>query len=250
MIFALRHAFYYTYFMQPVLPNDVSEKNAIIEEYLVHLKNKEFPCVAARQAVARQQVKCMVAGNMACPKDDEQILQFIYSFVDDLRNSADTYHSAAVIFKAPAFLTEEMFDTLLWTRLQALADIDAARYDYDKRVDADTSSAKFSFSIKEEAFYVIGLHANSNRASRQFKYPVLVFNPHAQFEQLRQTTSYEKMKNIVRKRDIAYSGSVNPMLEDFGKSSEVYQYSGRKYDKTWACPLKINHAATKHNSST
>ena len=86
--------------------------------------------------------------------------------------------------------------------------------------------------------------------SRQFKYPTLVFNPHAQFEQLRKTAKYDKMKLAVRKRDMAYSGSINPMLEDFGKVSEVYQYSGRKYDETWQCPLKINHATIKHNTTT
>lgn len=40
---------------------------------------------------------------------------------------------------------------------------------------------------------------------------------------------------------MAYSGSINPMLEDFGTSSEVYQYSGRKYDAEWRCPLKFNN---------
>ena len=170
------------------------------------------------------------------------ILQFLYDFVDDYRNSKEFYHSAAIIFKGPEFINEEMFDELLWQRLQALADLDAENYSFDKRVNNAPSSPNFSFSIKEEAFYIIGLHANSSRQSRKFRYPTLVFNPHAQFEELRETSKYEIMKNVVRKRDIAYSGSVNPMLEDFGKSSEVYQYSGRKYDDTWQCPLKINHA--------
>ncbi|MBA3674464.1 MAG: YqcI/YcgG family protein, partial [Chitinophagaceae bacterium] len=98
-------------------------------------------------------------------------------------------------------------------------------------------------------FYIIGLHTASSRQARQFKYPTLVFNPHAQFEQLKETAKYDMMKNAVRKRDIAFSGSVNPMLQDFGESSEAYQYSGRKYDESWQCPLKITHAETKHNSS-
>ena len=171
------------------------------------------------------------------------------AFVDEYRKSKMFYHSAAIIFKAPDFSSEEMYDALMWQRLQALADLDAENYSYDKRVDADPSSAKFSFSIKEEAFYIIGLHANSSRQARQFRYPTLVFNPHSQFEQLRKTARYEPMKNVVRKRDVAYSGSVNPMLEDFGKFSEAYQYSGRLYDDTWQCPLKINHAATENNST-
>lgn len=236
--------------MQPYLQNTTIDNDLVSGEYLDHLKNKQFPCVAAREAAAREQVKCFIADNLACPKDDKAILAFLYSFIDELRSAGGFYHSAAIIFKSPDIYTEEMFDALLWRRLQSLADLDAVNYNYDNRVDADPSSAKFSFSIKEEAFYIIGLHGNSSRPARQFKYPVLVFNPHSQFEELRKTTSYEKMQKIVRKRDIAYSGSVNPMLEDFGKSSEVFQYSGKKYDKEWECPLKINHAAAKYNPST
>lgn len=220
-----------------------------IEEYLAYLKNKEFPCIAARAAAAKQQVKCMVAGHMACPKDDHIILQFLYEFVDEYRNSNGFYHSAAIIFKEPCFYNEEMFDGLLWQRLQSLADLDAQNYDYDIRVEADPSSANFSFSLKEEALYIIGLHPASSRPTRRFMYPALVFNPHAQFEKLRQSDIYEKMKKVVRKRDIAYSGSVNPMLKDFGESSEVYQYSGREYDDTWKCPLKVNHGEIKYNST-
>ena len=221
----------------------------IINEYLAYLKERQFPCIGAKATLARQQIKCIVAENMMCPKDDVSILKFLYSFVDNYRNSKKFYHSAAIIFQAPEFISEAMFDSLMWQRLQALSNLDAENYNYDKRVDANPSSAKFSFSLKEEAFYIIGLHANSSRPARRFRHPTLVFNPHEQFEQLRKTDRYEIMKNVVRKRDIAYSGSVNPMLEDFGKSSEVYQYSGRQYDDTWQCPLKINHAAIENNST-
>jgi FPC/CPF motif-containing protein YcgG len=228
----------------------VENKEAVVAEYLSFLAEKDFPCIAAKAALARQQVKCLVAGNMACPKDDAGILQFLYEFVDEYRRSKDFYHTATIIFSGPQINNEEMFDGLLWQRLQSLEILDAENYSYDDRVEADPSSSKFSFSIKEEALYIIGLHPAGSRLARQFKYPALVFNPHAQFEQLRATTKYEVMKNTVRKRDIALSGSVNPMLKDFGESSEVYQYSGRKYDADWQCPLKITHAETKHNSST
>jgi len=222
----------------------------IIKEYFEYLKEKEFPCIAAKAALGRQNIKCIVADHMACPKDDEQILKFLYSFVEEYRGSKEFYHSAAIIFRQPEFFSEEIFDSAMWLRLQALADLDAQNYNYDKRVNPDPSSPQFSFSIKEEGFYIIGLHSLSNRLSRRFTYPTLVFNPHHQFEELRQTTKYEVMKQSVRKRDIAFSGSVNPMLHDFGESSEVYQYSGRKYDENWLCPLKINHAEPEYNSPT
>ncbi len=225
-------------------------ENDVTLQYLNFLKNKDFPCVAAREAAARQQVACFVAGHMACPKDDAAILNFLYRFIDEFRTKTDVFHSAAVIFQLPLIADEQTFDGMMWQRLQALADLDAVHYGYDARVDADPASENFSFSIKEEAFFVIGLHPNSSRPARKFAYPVLTFNPHALFVKLKEAEQYNKMKNIVRKRDLSYAGSVNPMLDDFGKSSEVYQYSGRQYNNEWQCPLKIKHAATTDYSAT
>ncbi|MDQ6890517.1 MAG: YqcI/YcgG family protein, partial [Bacteroidota bacterium] len=190
---------------------NTGHKESVIKEYLSFLDAKEFPCIAAKAALAGKNVNCMVAGNMACPKDDTEILQFLYEFVDEYRRSKIFYHTAAIIFTGPQFNNEEMFDAILWQRLQSLQILDAKSYGYDRRVAADILSSKFSFSIKEEAFYIIGLHPASSRHARRFLYPTLVFNPHAQFEQLRTTTKYNMMKNVVRKRDIAFSGSINPM---------------------------------------
>ncbi|HEY9364718.1 MAG TPA: guanitoxin biosynthesis heme-dependent pre-guanitoxin N-hydroxylase GntA [Chitinophagaceae bacterium] len=217
------------------------EKQIIINEYLDYLKNKNFPCIGAKAALAKQQISCMVAGNLACPQDDLIILEFLYDFTDDYRSSTELYHSAVILFKEPANCDEKMFDHLLWQRLQALSDLDATRYCYDKRVSPDPASEHFSFSLKQEAFFIICLHPASSRPARQFHYPAIVFNPHAQFEKLRQAGMYEKLKHSVRKRDIAFSGSINPMLKDYGEASEAYQYSGRQYDETWQCPLKIKH---------
>lgn len=219
-----------------------TENEAYIEHYKSFLFRKEYPCVAAKAAIQKQQVRVFVADHMACPKDDRAILDFMYNFVDEYRSSEEFFHSAAVIFKGPGDMpSEDIFEAMLFQRLQSLADMGAREYAYDKRVSSDPTSKDFSFSIKEEAFYIIGLHPKSSRAARRFMYPAMVFNPHQQFEDLRKTQRYDKMKNIVRKLDTAYSGSVNPMLQDFGSSPEVFQYSGRKLDHSWQCPLKINN---------
>ncbi len=230
------------------MPAD-NNKQIFTDEYLSFLEKKNFPCIAAKAAHEKHLIKCMVAGDMSCPKDDAAMLLFLYDFVDVYRNSNEMYNSAAIIFTGPQIMSEEMFDALLWQRLQALEMLDAENYKYDNRVEADPLSTKFSFSIKQEAFYIIGLHVASSRQARKFIYPTLVFNPHAQFEQLRASSKYDAMKSTVRKRDIAFSGSVNPMLQDFGEASEAFQYSGRKYDDSWKCPLKITHATTEHNTS-
>jgi FPC/CPF motif-containing protein YcgG len=222
----------------------------IIDQYARFLNAKRFPCIIARAALANQQVRCMTAMDMACHNDDLSILHFLYDFIDEYITSKAGYYSAVVIFKQPGKITEPLFEELIWKRLQALADLDAFSYPYDKRVNSDPMSKNFSFSIKGEAFYIIGLHRSSSRKARQFDYPAIVFNPHAQFEKLRQINKYQKIKEIIRNRDIAYCGTVNPMLEDFGKSSETFQYSGQRYSDQWKCPLNIKHVSDKDNTPT
>ncbi|MEP7256991.1 MAG: guanitoxin biosynthesis heme-dependent pre-guanitoxin N-hydroxylase GntA [Flavitalea sp.] len=218
------------------------ENEAIIEEYFQYLQAKPFPCIAAKAALAHNHIKCMVADHIACPKDDRAMISFLYNFVDEYRASSTPYHSAAIIFREPHQLTEELFETFFWHRLQSLSDIDAQHYPYDTRVDKDPSSSNFSFSIKQEGFFIIGLHPGSSRLARSFKYPTIVFNPHAEFEKLRRNGRYDQMKETVRKRDMDFSGSVNPTLKDFGEVSEVFQYSGRQHSAEWKCPLMISHA--------
>ncbi len=223
-----------------LLAENISNENEIIaDDFIAFLNNEEFPCVAAKAALSKDQIKFLVADHMACPKDDQSILSFLYNFIDQYRLSETQFHSACVIFKNPFPVYEKMFDQLLWMRLQALSDLDALKYAHDKRVSSDPSSPEFSFSLKEEAFYVIGMSPASSRDARHFKYPALVFNAHAQFEQLRSLNRYEKLKNIVRKKDMELSGSINPILEDFGNSSEVHQYSGMQHDSSWKCPLNF-----------
>ena len=214
----------------------------VISQYHAFLNNKDFPCVAAKSALQRDQVACGVFEDMKDDRNDQAILDFLYGFVDRYRASKEFFHSATVIFKTPHNVNEQEFEALLWKRLQGLANLDAKRYAYDARVDNHPDSSNFSFSIKGEAFFIIGIHPDSSRVARQFAYPALVFNPHQQFEMLRKKNRFDSVKNVVRKRDIALEGSVNPMLDDFGVASEVHQYSGMQHDQTWKCPLVIPHA--------
>lgn len=211
------------------------------DAFRAFINDKLFPCVAAKAALTRDQMHIFVAGHLACPKDDQDILDFIYNFIDQYRAADNDFHTVCVIFPETHPINEKTFDSLLWQRLQALSDIDAQKYPYDSRVDSNPSSPQFSFSLKEEAFFIIGLSPGSSRDSRRFRYPAIVFNPHEQFEELRSLNRYDKMKNIVRKRDVALSGSINPMLRDYGDDSEVYQYSGMRYDKNWECPYKYKN---------
>lgn len=214
------------------------QHDKIINSFHSFLSQVDFPCVAAKDASRKNNIKIMIAGHMACPVDDKTILAFIYDFINSYRQDHKGFQSLAIIFKEPHCNDEKVFEALMWQRLQSLRNLDAKHFKYDYRVSPEPSSATFSYSLMEEAFFVLALHPFSSRPARRFQYPALIFNPHDQFMQMKAGGTYDKMKTIVRKRDMNYSGSVNPMLSDFGEGSEAFQYSGVVYDESWQCPLK------------
>ena len=210
----------------------------IIEDFYSFIRNDSFPCVGAKGALAKNNVRIMVAEHFDRCDEDSKILNFAYNFIREYRAANDGFHSLVIIFKEPVNIDEAQFEDMMWRRLQSLRDLDATKFAHDKRVSSEPSSPSFSFSLMEEAFFIIALHPFSSRMSRRFSYPALVFNPHAQFEKLRRMGSYSSIKKINRMRDIELSGSINPMLKDFGEVSEVFQYSGRPQNEQWKCPLK------------
>lgn len=60
---------------------------------------------------------------------------------------------------------------------------------------------------------------------------------HEQFERLRADGRYDAMKETIRTRDEELAGDINPMLDEFGESSEASQYSGRAVGPDWDCPF-------------
>ena len=53
--------------------------------------------------------------------------------------------------------------------------------------------------------------------ARRAAVPTLVFNLHAQFEELRASGAFPRMRDLIRARDEALQGQVNPMVSDHGQ---------------------------------
>lgn len=161
----------------------------------------------------------------------------IESFVDRFREAPRRLSSLALRFEHPDLADYERFEAFFWEFLGHVRALDRALYEHDPRVDSDPLSARFSFSVKEEAFFILVLHPESPRLARRFGVPTIIFNAHQQFEELRSQGLFDRIKSLVRKRDFALQGSINPMLDDHGRSSEVYQYMGREYPRQSRCPF-------------
>tara|TARA_R110002033_G_scaffold26757_9_gene61107 strand:- start:20974 stop:21678 length:705 start_codon:yes stop_codon:yes gene_type:complete len=203
------------------------------------ISQPQFPCVGAKSALARDNLKVIAGHSLGSNWDDLEIYRELLDWAREYRDSTEGLRSLAVIFDGPLDLSETEFENLLWARIQSLADKDAwLGQDYDSRVSSDPGDPHFSLSFGGEAFFVIGLHPNASRPARRFAFPMLVFNLHDQFERLREQGNYEKMRDTILARDVKLAGDINPMLSKYGQASEARQYSGRQVGEDWQCPFQ------------
>lgn len=217
-------------------PSDKAE--TLAERFREFVRDPDFPCVGAKSALARQRMRIMVARDLASAWDDLRILPELVRLAQDYAAAPTLFQTLVVIFEGPQALSEADFEGHLWDRVQSLADKDDLWFSQprDLRVSDDPQDPHFSLSFGGEAFFVVGLHPGASRPARRFERPVLVFNLHDQFEQLRSQNRYEKLRGAILDRDLALAGSINPMLERHGDGSEARQYSGRAVDEDWNCP--------------
>jgi uncharacterized protein len=198
---------------------------------------KDFPCLGAKASLAKRMLHSVCAHDIASARDDERIAAALQDFATR-HDERSLFVSMAVLFPCSARLSERDFEAALWQRLRAIHAIDRRSYRWDGSVSDDPASANFSMSIGGKAFYVVGLHPGASRRARRFRCPALVFNLHSQFERLRADGRYEKLRQAIVQRDIAYDGASNPMLAAHGESPEARQYSGRQVDTDWVCPFR------------
>lgn len=208
----------------------------IVRTFKTFLRRKTYPCLGAKSALARRALECLCADDIRHASDDQRIAERVQLFASNAQED-DVFLSLAVLFPGSPSLSESAFEDALWQRLRAIHAIDRANHAWDSSVSEDPASRKFSMSVGERGFFIIGLHPGASRLARRFQCPVMVFNLHSQFEKLRADGRYEKLRSSIVARDIMFSGSSNPMLASHGEQSEARQYSGRIVGEDWVCPF-------------
>lgn len=222
----------------------------LAQEFHAFIKSQPFPCVGAKSALAKGQLKVLVARDIASGWDDTRIYPALLAFICRYRADPKLFQSFAVVFETARHQTEEEFERHLWARVQSLSDKDVfLGQRYDERVQADPDDPHFSLSFGGEAFFLVGMHPGASRPARRFSRPVLVFNVRAQFEQLRAEGRYEGLRSAILARDEALAGSINPMLARHGETSEARQYSGRAVGGDWVCPFRGRETGTRAGDS-
>ena len=208
--------------------------------------NERFSCVGGRTAVRRDAYRFGLYDWLGTPGSSEALGRDLTRFIADpeLRDQPLTAFVASFVDPVPA--DEAHFEALLWSTLQHLADQDSRPWAAGHQ--ADPADPRFAFSFAGTAFFVVGLHAHSSRLTRRFAFSTLVFNPHDQFDRLREDGRYGRFRDVIRARDSALQGTVNPMVRDFGEGSEAPQYSGRAVGDGWQCPFHARDAVDETGS--
>jgi len=210
------------------------------------IREAGFPCVGAKSALAKNQIRFVVGRDLRSAWDDLRIYPNLLDLAWSYAREPSLFHSLVVLFEEDSDLDEAGFERCLWDRLASLSHKDDWHGQApDPRVSSDPSDPHFSLSFGGEAFFVVGLHPRASRPARRFERPALVFNLHDQFEQLRAAGMYDKMRSTIISRDIALAGEVNPMLAVHGTVSEARQYSGRVVGDDWRCPFSGRGAASR-----
>ena len=199
-----------------------------------------YPCLAAKGLARRDDYRLGVYSALGSAAATRALADGLAAFADRANHAGpdDPLTAFVAVFAGRAPVSESEFERRLWIQLQRLHDRDDPGCRWDPAVSDDPGDPRFSFSFAGCAFFVIGLHPDSSRIARRFGWPALVFNPHAQFDRLRRHGRYDRLRDLIRERDSALQGTINPNLADFGERSEARQYSGR--DTThgeWRCPF-------------
>jgi len=196
-----------------------------------------FPCLAAKGVMRSEGFRLRRYGVLGSARSAARLGHDLADFVSDMPVDAAGLHSFVAIFPRSAPTDEAEFERRLWEQIQRLHEHDVPDAGWDPTVSADPDDPHFAFSFGGRALFVVGIHPASSRLARRFRWPALVFNPHAQFERLRADGRFAPLKAAVREREIALQGTLNPNLADFGEQSEARQYSGRAVGDAWRCPF-------------
>lgn len=208
------------------------------------IEHADYPCLGAKSVFRRDGAVQLVLDDLTSGDAARRVRQGLKAFAE-LVEQEDSFHSFVATFRQPTGLDERAFEELLWGLLQRIHDGDDQPWSAD--VSADPTNPHFAFSVAGSAYFVVGLHPAASRIARRAPLPTIVFNPHAQFETLRRTGQFDRMRDIIRRRDRDVQGTINPMVADHGESSEAIQYSGRLHSHDWKAPLEVHEPKEGHS---
>lgn len=201
------------------------------------LMQKDYPCVAALKSFFKKDFRLKKYSGFGEEHQRPRLRRDLLDYKADYLKSKSPYFTFWAIYENAAELSEEQFEQKLWRELSSLTSEELRAGDKDPNFSDDPEDKNFCFSLDGMAFFVVGLHPQSSRKSRQFPWPTLIFNVYEQFRQLEAQSLYQPMVKINRGRDLNFQGSANPMAVRHNDDWEAIQFSGKNNPDSWKCPF-------------
>ncbi len=201
------------------------------------LSQKNYPCVAALKSFHGKDFEIGTYKNFGSAESSLQLATDLMKYADQYAKNKSPFFTFWAVFPDALKLSDEEFEEKLWHELSGLASQSEFSQTWDPHFSSNPEDKNFCFSLGGQAFFVVGLHSQSNRFSRRFQYPTLVFNLYEQFRQLEKSQQFDSMVVQNRKRDQKFQGFANPMVTRNGNDWEAIQFSGRQNNSEWKCPF-------------
>ncbi|WP_020500113.1 guanitoxin biosynthesis heme-dependent pre-guanitoxin N-hydroxylase GntA [Sciscionella marina] len=218
-----------------------TDARAELEEFI---QSKEFSCLGARSALKKGTIRHGHYPALGEPESARANYRELLGYARDIRPtlSDKSFRTFVASFETPGEVLEELeFERLLWRHLQLMHDIDSRSYGLDDGATSDPNEPHFGFHVAGHAFFLVGMHPGSSRASRRFVRPAIAFNSLMQFMLLGE--KFFSMQDAIRKRETNNNGSVNPSFTTYEYEMPSRHYAGRMTEPDWKCPFTSRHEA-------
>jgi FPC/CPF motif-containing protein YcgG len=211
------------------------------DEFRATVLSSAYPCVLGASALRARNYAFALYRELGGDRSARQLAGDLELFVRTHpvpRIPREPFATFIAAFDRPSPLSEEDFERLMWRHLRLLHEHDRRRFPWDPAVSANPEDPVFSFSAAGCAFFVLGMHPRAGRIARMTPVPVLVFNRHEQFEELRRRGQMDRLVKTIRARDVNLHGRPYSELAAYGEISEARQYAGREVEAAWRCPFQ------------
>lgn len=186
-----------------------------LESKIASFLSPDYPCTPALSALKQGSlIITEIPGKIGSTGID--LRPMLQGFIDRLESRNEPYLSLWLSWD-PEEMSEEEFEIRLWREVRAFC-------------------PNLPVSFGSHQLFLVGMHPNSSRKARRFPRCSIIVNSFSQFERIEATGNYPSLVSSIRERDKKYSGSVNPMVEEYGDVWEEIQFSGKVNPPDWEPP--------------
>jgi FPC/CPF motif-containing protein YcgG len=216
------------------------ESAAIHETIRSFISQANYPCVAAIRSVGRSEYIVGIYDEFGSDTHWQQLRADLCDYILTQRRTQSRYVSFWALFTThPSMPDNEIqFEDKLWRELSLLSSEEDRPLDWGTHT-SDPNDPGFCVSLMGEKLFVVGLHPQSSRVARRLSRQALVFNTLSQFDQFEKDGTYTTLVHTIRRRELNFQGSINPMVQAHGDVWESIQYSGRDNPDSWTCPFQF-----------